>query len=87
MRKMREVVAPAWGLTVRLAGYVTGPWRRRSRSRAVEEALRRRAEALVAADRRKDEVLATVAHELRTPLSVIPIYLRTIRRSAPITPP
>jgi PAS domain S-box-containing protein len=50
------------------------------------EALRRRAEALVAADRRKDEVLATVAHELRTPLSVIPLYLRTIRRSAPEHP-
>jgi len=50
------------------------------------EALRRRAEALVAADRRKNEVLATVAHELRTPLSVIPLYLRTIRRSAPEHP-
>ena len=86
VRMVGEVVAPAWGLTVRLAGYVTGRWRRRSRSRAVEEALRRRAEALVAADRRKNEVLATVAHELRTPLSVIPIYLRTIRRSAPDLP-
>ena len=36
---VREVVAPAWGLTVRLAGYVTGRWRRRSRSRAFEQAL------------------------------------------------
>ena len=36
---VREVVAPAWGLTVRLAGHVTGWWRRRSRSRAFEEAL------------------------------------------------
>lgn len=46
------------------------------------EDLRRHAEALVAADRRKNEMLAMVAHELRTPLSVIPLYLRTIRRRA-----
>jgi hypothetical protein len=39
VRKGREVVAPAWGLTVRLAGHVTERWRRRSRSRAFEEAL------------------------------------------------
>jgi PAS domain S-box-containing protein len=49
----------------------------------LHEALRRRAEALGAAARRQNEVLATVAHELRTPLSVIPLYLRTIRRSDP----
>ena len=36
---VREVVAPAWGLTVRLAGHITGRWRSRSRSRAFEEAL------------------------------------------------
>jgi signal transduction histidine kinase len=34
-----------------------------------EEALRRQAEALEVADRRKDEFLATLAHELRNPLA------------------
>jgi PAS domain S-box-containing protein len=60
--------------------------RERSDQEKRHAALRRRAEALVAADRRKNEVLATVAHELRTPLSVIPLYLRTFRRSAPEHP-
>ena len=39
VRKVREVVAPAWALTVRLVGHVKGWWRRRSLSRAFEEAL------------------------------------------------
>jgi hypothetical protein len=39
VRTVRGAVAPAWGLTVRLAGHVTGRWRRRSRGRAFEEAL------------------------------------------------
>jgi len=37
----------------------------------MEEELRRRAEALAAADRAKDEFLATLGHELRNPLAVI----------------
>ena len=37
----------------------------------MEEELRRRAEELAAADRRKDEFLAMLAHELRNPLAPI----------------
>jgi PAS domain S-box-containing protein len=40
-------------------------------SKAAENALRRSAEALRAADRMKDEFLATLSHELRTPLTAI----------------
>ncbi len=39
--------------------------------KALEEALRRRAELLLASDRRKDEFLAQLAHELRNPLAPI----------------
>jgi signal transduction histidine kinase len=43
--------------------------RRRDGRDALEEALRERAAALVEADRRKDEFLAMLAHELRNPLA------------------
>ena len=39
--------------------------------RRLEEELRQRAEELAAADRRKDEFLAMLAHELRNPLAPI----------------
>ncbi|GAC1471400.1 MAG: hypothetical protein NVSMB9_17510 [Isosphaeraceae bacterium] len=47
--------------------------------RRLEEALRRRAEELAAADRRKDEFLAMLAHELRNPLAPIANALEAIR--------
>jgi signal transduction histidine kinase len=40
-------------------------------ARDMEEALRRRAEQLAAADRTKDEFIAVVAHELRGPLAAL----------------
>jgi two-component system CheB/CheR fusion protein len=43
----------------------------RAERRRLEEALRQRAEELAEADRRKDEFLATLAHELRSPLATI----------------
>ena len=43
--------------------------------------LRRNAEALVEADRRKDEFLATLAHELRNPLAPIRNGLQVLRMS------
>jgi signal transduction histidine kinase/ActR/RegA family two-component response regulator len=49
------------------------------RARA-EEALRERAEALAAVDRRKDEFLAVLAHELRNPLASVRIGLQLQRR-------
>jgi two-component system CheB/CheR fusion protein len=42
-----------------------------SERQRLEEALRQRAEALAEADRRKDEFLAMLAHELRNPLGAI----------------
>jgi len=47
--------------------------------RRLEEALKRRAEELAAADRRKDEFLAMLAHELRNPLAPIANALESIR--------
>jgi PAS domain S-box-containing protein len=47
--------------------------------RRLEEALRRRAEDLATADRRKDEFLAMLAHELRNPLAPIANALESIR--------
>ncbi|MFO0609976.1 MAG: ATP-binding protein [Polyangiales bacterium] len=46
--------------------------------RRAEDALRQRAEALQEADRRKDEFLAMLAHELRNPLSPIATALEVM---------
>jgi PAS domain S-box-containing protein len=46
-----------------------------------EEALRKQEEALKEADRRKDEFLATLAHELRNPLAPIRNGIELLRRS------
>jgi PAS domain S-box-containing protein len=54
--------------------------------RRLEEELRRRAEELAVADRRKDEFLAMLAHELRNPLAPIANVLEALRldRSDPV---
>ncbi|SIO45181.1 PAS domain S-box-containing protein [Singulisphaera sp. GP187] len=49
----------------------------------MEEELRRRADELAAADRRKDEFLAMLAHELRNPLAPILNSLEEIRLNQP----
>jgi PAS domain S-box-containing protein len=51
--------------------------------RQMEEELRCRAEALGAADQRKDELLAMLAHELRNPLAPILNCLELIRQANP----
>jgi signal transduction histidine kinase/CheY-like chemotaxis protein len=48
-------------------------------ARDMEEALRRRAEQLAAADRTKDEFIAIVAHELRGPLAALRGALEVLR--------
>ncbi len=48
----------------------------------LEEALRERANQLAEADRRKDEFLATLAHELRNPLAPIRNALHILRSAA-----
>ncbi len=52
----------------------------------MEEELRRRADELADADRRKDEFLAMLAHELRNPLAPIRNALEVIRLSDADTP-
>ena len=49
--------------------------------RRLEEELRKRADTLAEVDRRKDEFLAVLAHELRTPLAAIRNALAVIRQS------
>jgi len=51
-----------------------------SGSHATADALRRQARALVDADRRKDDFIAMLAHELRSPLAAIRNALETLRR-------
>jgi two-component system CheB/CheR fusion protein len=53
--------------------------RERAERERLEEALRQRAEALAEADRRKDEFLAMLAHELRNPLAPIRNALQIMR--------
>ncbi|HEX6835519.1 MAG TPA: hybrid sensor histidine kinase/response regulator, partial [Polyangia bacterium] len=50
------------------------------RIRAAERELRRRADALVEADKRKDEFLAMLAHELRNPLAAITTAMPLLRK-------
>jgi signal transduction histidine kinase len=54
-----------------------------ARLRATETDLLARNDALVAADRRKDEFLAMLAHELRNPLAAIQTGLPLLERHAP----
>ena len=54
-----------------------------TRRRELEDALRQRAVDLAEADRRKDEFLAMLAHELRNPLAAIVNALHLAEASAP----
>lgn len=54
--------------------------------RRLEDELRRRVAELAEADRRKDEFLAMLAHELRNPLSPIAASVEVLRASSPGDP-
>jgi PAS domain S-box-containing protein len=54
--------------------------------RRLEEELRRRAEELVGADRRKDQFLAMLAHELRNPLAPIRNAVELMRQVETVDP-
>ncbi|WP_338023444.1 response regulator [Archangium primigenium] len=56
------------------------------RMRHAEQALRRRAEHLTEADRRKDLFLAMLAHELRNPLAAIGTAAGILERRGPVDP-
>lgn len=53
----------------------------------LEESLRKHAEDLSEADRRKDEFLATLAHELRNPLAAIHVAVQILRMKGPPAQP
>jgi two-component system, sensor histidine kinase len=57
------------------------------RGRRLEAEARERAEALAAADQRKDEFLAMLAHELRNPLSAILTAARLLQTKGPEAAP
>jgi signal transduction histidine kinase/ActR/RegA family two-component response regulator len=57
-----------------------------TRRKRLEEELQRRAEELAAADRRKDEFLAVLSHELRGPLAPIRNALQVQRLLGPADP-
>ena len=57
-----------------------------SEQRRLEEELRRRAEELIGADRRKDQFLAMLAHELRNPLAPIRNAVELMRQVETIDP-
>ncbi len=73
-------------------GQVNGDLLRRSLRYAVERGrveaeLRRRAEALAEADRRKDEFLAMLSHELRAPLAPLLSAAEVMRAGGPLPDP
>jgi signal transduction histidine kinase/integral membrane sensor domain MASE1/ActR/RegA family two-component response regulator len=66
-------------MTVKLGDGVAVSFTDVTHRKLLEEALRQRNEALMEADRRKDEFLATLAHELRNPLAPIRNSLEVMR--------
>ena len=72
------VITPLWGHAGGLQGFakVTRDVTERKR---LEDELRLRAEQLAEADRRKDEFIAILAHELRNPLGSISMAARLVR--------
>ena len=70
-------------------GRLTGAWGTQldiTERKQLEEELRRRAEELVSADRRKDQFLAMLAHELRNPLAPIRNSVELMRRAENLDP-
>ena len=70
-------------------GYLLRAWGTQAdvtERKKMEEELRRRAEELVAADRRKDQFLAMLAHELRNPLAPIRNAVELMRQIETMDP-
>lgn len=70
-------------------GYLVRAWGTQldiTAQKKLEEELRRRAEELVAADRRKDQFLAMLAHELRNPLAPIRNAVELMRQIETVDP-
>jgi signal transduction histidine kinase len=82
-RRYRGAALAVAGELAQRAGLAIDNARLYGEAREMEEALRRRAEQLVVADRQKDEFLAVVAHELRGPLAALRGALEVVRRYGP----
>ncbi|HSE64548.1 MAG TPA: MASE1 domain-containing protein, partial [Thermoanaerobaculia bacterium] len=74
-----QIVEDAAGRPARMVGVGINV----SRQKRLEEELRRRAESMSEADRRKDEFLAMLAHELRNPLAPILHAVELLGRGDP----
>jgi signal transduction histidine kinase len=88
----REVAAVGLALDEAIASSVAAFDRRvdderRHHERQAREAVQRQAEALRAADRRKNDFLAILAHELRNPLAPILHAAEVLRLQGPAEPP
>lgn len=79
--RLLEFAAPLFDEAGRPRGCV-GAFLDITERKRLEEELRERAEALAEADRRKDEFLAMLAHELRNPLAPILTALEVLREPA-----
>jgi PAS domain S-box-containing protein len=77
-----ETGAPVLDMDGRVAGVVLVIRDNRGR-REVERELARRADLLLEQDRRKDEFLAVLSHELRNPLAAVRNALAVVARAAP----
>src|SRR5262245_24125392 len=87
----REVLALGLALDEAISASVVRYVKQREEQRAAEEKqaqdrLREQAEALRAADRRKNEYLAMLAHELRNPLAPVRNALHILRLKGPPDP-
>jgi PAS domain S-box-containing protein len=81
-RFMHCSYAPEFDATGKVIGFVAAVADITERQR-VEEALRTSEEKLKEADRRKDEFLAMLAHELRNPLAPITSAVQLLRQAPP----
>ena len=77
-RWMKSVARPRFGPAQELEGYVGSSFDITD-IKAAEVAVRQSEEALREADRRKDEFLATLSHELRNPLAPISMGLQALK--------
>lgn len=66
--------------------YFTGIVRDITERKRLEQELRQRLEELAEADRRKDEFLATLAHELRNPLAPVGTAVQILQLKGPSNP-
>lgn len=89
IRDRRFQVTDAQGRTVRLGGIAENITERKEREMAYASLLQRERDARAQAEelaRSKDEFLAVVTHELRSPLNAIRGWAHVLRQSGPLNP-